>query len=155
MRNVTMYRRSAGFSLIELMIVVAIATVLAVIAIPSYNNQIRKSRRTEAKAAIMDLAAREERYYATQNLYSSDPVALQYGAGAAWPVSTGNYYVIALPVITQATTTAAGMYTLKVVPAVGSTQLKDTSCQTFIVDQTGKQASLDNTGTDSTTTCWP
>jgi type IV pilus assembly protein PilE len=148
-----MKRRTSGFSLIELMIVVTIATILAVIAIPSYNNQVRKSRRTEAKTAIMDLAAREERYYATQNVYSNDGVALQYGA--AFPVSTGTYYTITVNQLTQPTPTLPGTYTLWVVPAAGSPQLNDTSCQKFIVDQTGKQTSLDNTGTDSTTTCWP
>jgi type IV pilus assembly protein PilE len=150
-----MKRKDSGFSLIELMVVVAIATLLAAIAIPAYNSQIRKSRRTEAKTAIMDLAAREERYYATQSTYSQDPVALQYGAGAAWPVSTGNYYVIKNVAANAPTANAAGTYLLTVTPAAGSTQLKDTSCQTFIVDQTGKQTSLDNTGTDSTATCWP
>lgn len=148
-----MKRKVSGFSLIELMVVVAIATILAVIAIPAYNNQIRKSRRTEAKTAIMDLAAREERYYATQSTYSNDGVALQYGA--AFPVSTGNYYTITVNAMNPPTANAAGTYTLWVVPAAGSQQLKDTSCQKFIVDQTGKQTSLDNTGTDSTTTCWP
>jgi type IV pilus assembly protein PilE len=150
-----MKRRSSGFSLIELMVVVAIATLLAVIAIPSYNNQVRKSRRTEAKTAIMDLAAREERYFATQNVYSSDGVALQYGV--AFPVATANYYSISVPNMTQPTANPAapGTYTLWVVPAAGSSQLKDTSCQKFIVDQTGKQTSQDVNGNDSTTTCWP
>jgi type IV pilus assembly protein PilE len=155
MSSIIKNRRSSGFSLIELMIVVVIATILAAIAIPSYNSQIRKSRRIEAKTAIMDLAAREERYYATQSTYSQDPVALQYGAGAAWPVSTGNYYEILSVTATAPTATATGTYVLQVTPAAGSTQLKDTNCQMFIVDQTGKQTSQDGSGNDTTMTCWP
>jgi Tfp pilus assembly protein PilE len=71
-------------------------------------------------------------------------------------VSTGNYYTIT--VVNQVgapSATAPGTYTLWVVPAAGSSQLQDTSCQTFIVDQTGKQTSLDSSGNDSTATCWP
>ena len=49
--------RSAGFTLIELMVVVIIATILLSIAIPAYTSQIRKSRRTEARTAVLDLAS--------------------------------------------------------------------------------------------------
>ena len=154
-----MNRKDSGFSLIELMIVVVIATILAAIAIPSYNSSIRKSRRTEAKTALTDLAAREERYFATQNVYTNDPVALKYVASGAWPVAIGNYYSISSVVVTQAaaspTATTPGTYTLQITPTAGSTQLKDTSCQTFQVDQTGKQTSLNSGGADSTATCWP
>jgi type IV pilus assembly protein PilE len=157
-----MNRKDSGFSLIELMIVVVIATILAAIAIPSYNSQIRKSRRTEAKTALTDLAAREERYFATQNVYTNDPVALKYVASGSWPVAIGNYYSIASVAVTQAaaspTATTPGTYTLQISPTAGSTQLKDTSCLTFQVDQTGKQTStnaINGGGTDTTSTCWP
>ena len=157
MSNRNMKLRMRGFSLIELMIVCVIATILAAIAIPSYNNSIRKSRRTEAKTALMDLAAREERYFATQNVYSSDPVALQYGAGAAWPVPIGNYYSLTITPadVTAATATTPAAFIVRAVPSAGSTQLKDRNCQMFIVDQTGKQTSTDSGGADTTTTCWP
>ena len=159
MRTITMKRKNSGFSLIELMIVVVIVTILAAIAVPSYNSQIRKSRRTEAKTALADLASREERLYATQNVYSTDPVALKYVASGAWPVSIGNYYSISSVVVTQAaasaTATTPGTYILQITPTAGSTQLKDTPCQLFQVDQTGKQTSQDGSGNDTTTTCWP
>ena len=58
----------AGFTLIELMIVVVVLTLLAAIAIPTYSNQIRKSRRSEAKSALLDLAGREERFMATNGV---------------------------------------------------------------------------------------
>jgi len=63
--------------------------------------------------------------------------------------------VISSVVVSAPTATTPGTYVLQVTPAAGSPQLQDTSCQTFQVDQTGKQTSLDNTNTDSTTTCWP
>ena len=54
-----------GFTLLELLVVVVIATILMSIAVPSYMTQIRQSRRTEAKTAILDLSGREERYLST------------------------------------------------------------------------------------------
>lgn len=146
--------RTAGFSMIELMVVVVITAILASIAVPAYNSSIRKSRRTEAKTAIMDLAAREERYFATQNVYTTDPAALAYGSGA-WPISIGTYYSITSVSSSPASATTPGGYVLQVQPSAGSTQLQDTACQTFQVDQTGKQSSLDNNSNDSSTTCWP
>src|SRR5580692_9710111 len=114
MRSISMNRHT-GFSLIELMIVVSIITILAAIAVPSYNSSVRKSRRTEAKTAITDFAAREERLYATQNAYSTDPVALGYtAAGGSFPVSTGTYYQIDLPLITSASSSAPGTFSVTV-----------------------------------------
>lgn len=55
-------RPVTGFTLIELMIAVAIVAILASIAYPSYQEQVSKSRRAEAKAALMDAASRAERY---------------------------------------------------------------------------------------------
>jgi type IV pilus assembly protein PilE len=50
---------SRGFTLVELMVVIVIASILMAIAIPSYKTSIRKSRRTDAKTALLDLAGRE------------------------------------------------------------------------------------------------
>ncbi|HEY4339995.1 MAG TPA: type IV pilin protein [Steroidobacteraceae bacterium] len=150
--------RIAGFTLIELMVVVVIIAILASIAVPAYTGSVRKSRRTEAKTALADLASREERYFATQNLYSASPTALQYGTGS-WPVAVGTYYSISSVTVTQAaasaTTTTPGTYVLQITPSAGSPQISDTACQTFQLDQTGKQTSLDSGGADSTATCWP
>jgi type IV pilus assembly protein PilE len=144
----------AGFSLIELMVVVVIIAILASIAVPAYTGSVRKSRRTEAKTALLDLAAREERYFATQNIYTTSTAALQYGSGAL-PVSVGSYYSISEIDSSAPTATTPGAYKLYIVPSTGSPQLQDSSCQTFNLDQTGKESSLDSSGNDSSTTCWP
>jgi type IV pilus assembly protein PilE len=144
--------RVAGFSLIELMITVAIIAILGAVAVPLYNSSVRKSRRTEAKTAILDFAAREERLYATQNVYSTDPVALGYtAAGGSWPVSTGQYYQIEAPTIGPATATTPGTFSVTVDPAPGSPQLQDSICTSFTVTQTGLQSAA---GSDPTQ-CWP
>lgn len=70
--------RPAGFSLIELMIVVAIIGILAAIAFPSYNNYVLRGKRAEARNALMDLAAREERYYSDNNKYIGTLAGLKY-----------------------------------------------------------------------------
>ncbi len=58
-----------GFTLIELMITVAIVGILAAIALPSYQDSIRKSRRADAKSDLMGLANAQERYFTLNNQY--------------------------------------------------------------------------------------
>jgi type IV pilus assembly protein PilE len=67
--------RSAGFTLIELMVAVVVLTIIVAIAVPSYSNQVRKSHRTEAKTALLDLASREERFLSTNGAYTSMPAS--------------------------------------------------------------------------------
>lgn len=63
-------RNSRGFTLIELMMVVVVVAILVSIAYPAYQDSIRKSRRADAKSALMDAAARMERHYTQFSRYS-------------------------------------------------------------------------------------
>ena len=159
--------RPSGFTLVELMVTIVIATILIGIAVPTYQIQVRKSRRTEAKNTLLDAAAREERYYATQNQYTSDTGQLQYTTGSgSFPYVSGTYYEIYAINVTQPSATATGVtsggFVIVVSPAPGSTQSADSSCQSFFVDQTGRTWSTsvaDDSPTDTssvtTSTCWP
>lgn len=147
-----------GFTLVELMVTIVIITILIGIAVPTYQAQVRHSRRTEAKTTALDAAAREERYYATQNTYTADTGQLGYtSASGSFPYTTGTYYEINSIVVTAPTANTTGVttgaFTVTVDAPAGSAQQADTACQTFVVTQTGARTA---TGTDPTpnTTCW-
>lgn len=141
-------RRAAGFTLIELMITLVIAAILTAIAIPAYTNAVRKSRRTEARAAVLDLASREERFLSTANTYSATPTDLGY-SGATWAAVGaigGGYYTLNV--------TAGAGPSYSVTATAAGNQALDTDCKTFSVNQIGQQTSLNSGGADSTDTCW-
>ena len=64
-------RASRGFTLIELMIVVAVISILGAIAYPSYQESVRKGRRAEGRAALQELMQQQERYMTQFNTYSN------------------------------------------------------------------------------------
>jgi len=158
MRNFHNFRArlAYGFTLVELMVVVLVITILAVIAVPSYLSQTLKSRRSEAKSILMDLAARQERYMATNGTYSS--LATDMGYTGTWPQYVGNnYYSVSISNVSAATpatsTTAATPATFKFTATAVGGQQKDTLCKTFSVDQTGAQTST-NSSDSASTGCW-
>jgi type IV pilus assembly protein PilE len=157
-------RSSRGFTLIELMVVVIIATILVSLAVPSYMSQVRQSRRTEAKTAILDLAGREERYLSTNPAsYTNNAAFLGYlGFGLANPIGSGYYYVTVcspavaacVPGLNIPNVPAAPSYTIVASPVPGTSQVNDLQCQLFAVDSAGQQYAIDNAGTVQTQTCW-
>jgi type IV pilus assembly protein PilE len=64
--------KSSGFTLIELMIVIAIVAILAVIAVPAYNDSVTKARRADGMSALMDAMARQERFFTENNTYTTN-----------------------------------------------------------------------------------
>ncbi|MBV9345572.1 MAG: prepilin-type N-terminal cleavage/methylation domain-containing protein [Gammaproteobacteria bacterium] len=149
-----------GFTLAELMVVVVIAAILISLAVPSYITSIRKSRRTEAKTALLDLAGREERYLSTNPAgYTAAAAQLGY---AALPGVVGNGYY-QLSVCIAGTGAAAGTcpngpagpsFIATAVPVAGQSQANDLQCQSFSVDSTGNQLAFDNGGVNQTQLCW-
>jgi type IV pilus assembly protein PilE len=132
-------RRERGFTLIELMVTVAIVAILAAIAFPSYQRYVLRSHRVEAQAVLSEAAARQERYYSQNNAYASTAAALNMTSN----VNALQYYSLAISNITATT------YTLTAT-ATGS-QAKDAPCLSLSLDQAGTRS---NTGTGTGTTCW-
>jgi type IV pilus assembly protein PilE len=159
--NQSRIRTQQGFTLIELVITMVIAAILAAIAIPSYSAYIQKSRRTEAKSALLDLASLEERYFSTNNTYTNQAGNLGYPAGTATPFAVGSsYYNITSITVTAAVAPtgptsvgAPASYLITATPVAGTTQANDSACQTFTISSTGQRTA---TGTDpnASTDCW-
>jgi type IV pilus assembly protein PilE len=153
--------RLRGFTLVELMIVVVIGAILLGIAVPSYMSSIRKTRRSEAKTALLELAGREERYLTTNPAgYSATPADLGYTAfGVGNPIGTGQYYYISAVCVTAAgaasacppSTLAGPSFLITVTPMAGSSQASDTQCTTFSIDSGGSQFA---TGSLPAASCW-
>jgi type IV pilus assembly protein PilE len=81
-------RRSSGFTLIELMIVVAIIAILAAIALPMYRDYVTRSKLTEAQSLLSDYRTKMEQYFQDNRTYVSTGTT----CGAPLPTSARNYF---------------------------------------------------------------
>lgn len=126
--------RSSGFTLIEVMIVVAIVAILAAVAYPSYQESVRKARRAEAKAALVNAAQQLERLYTQNNSYAGATVGdlgtdtIRDHVPADRPHGDATYLVVLnLPTATTYALTAT---------RAGS-QTSDTTCGDYSLTSTG------------------
>ena len=146
-------QKNSGFTLIELMITVAIIGILATIAYPSYQDSVRKSRRADAKIMLLDAAQREERFFTQYNTYTTVVVAPGSCAGQACGL---NYQANTSPGGFYSITAAAGntgigsSFVLTATPVAGKSQATDSACTTFTISNTNQKGA---TGTDANN-CW-
>jgi type IV pilus assembly protein PilE len=137
-------RRSAGFTLIELMIAVAVIGILASIAYPSYQRYVTESRRTEAKAILMEVSGQLERCYTVNNDYSNCN---------AFPRNSENgFYVVSAP--TNSTVHATDAYltpfSYRIIAVAQEPQAsRDTGCGNLTLTHRGER---DATGARDD--CW-
>ena len=150
--------RQKGFTLIELMIVVAIISILAAIVYPSYMDSTRKSRRSAAQADLMELSSMMERLFTETGCYDPGAGALLAGAGSNdLNCSTGTAAAPTLPYTESPKEGGTKFYDLTVVAGATSyiltatakgDQLKD-GCLNMTLNQAGAR-----TKTGSETNCW-
>lgn len=129
--------RQCGFTLIELMIVVAIVGILARIAYGSYQTSVAKSRRNVAQGCLVEQAQFMERYYTTNMSYAS--AALPASSAQQCQSDLAAYYSFTLPTVT------ASSYTVQA-SASGAQATADASCTPLTITQTGART--------PSTDCW-
>lgn len=144
--------RGRGFTLVELVVVMAVAAILAVIALPGYRGVMHRAQRLDARLALQRIHYLQERHYARHLRYASELA----GAGAdALPIEdrteSGSYLL---------SVAAAGdgqSFVASALARPGGRQAGDLACQQLSVDQTGLQRSADSTGnwsSDNSNRCW-
>lgn len=151
-------KTQSGFTLIELMIVIVIVSVLASIAIPSYQQYIVDARRTMVKQEMHVVASRQEQFMQDNKTYASELALLGYGAAAIGFDAGGNrvldtdtsaQYVVQTAALTTSASGVVTEYTVVATPK--GTQLKrDAACGTLQLDTSGKKSA---SGTDADD-CW-
>ena len=126
--------KTSGFTLIELMVVVAIVAILAAIALPSFADQMRKSRRAEAVTALQDAQLRLEKWRVDHSSFA--------GSGVTIPASSHYTFTI------TAVAATPNAYAVSAAPSTASQQ-KD-SCGTMTITNTAGVVTKTPTGTG----CW-
>jgi type IV pilus assembly protein PilE len=162
-----MKRTARGFTLVELMITMAILAILVTIGYPLYTVQLEKARRVDARGGLAKLAMAQERHYAMFGSYATTPDQLNYGPDGKANGTNDTYAyreaILDLDhngdgnpdnykfVLTTDGKTATQDY-LFTAKAIG-TQLSDEDCRTFTINQVGVKAAEDSAG-DPTDRCW-
>lgn len=146
-------RTESGFSLIELMIVVAIIAIIAGVAMPSYRDYIVRSNRALATAELLEALGRQEQYFVNTKGYATNLTSLGYAANGYYidsnsnesAAATGSIYKIALAAGASTTT-----FTLQAIPQ-GGQDSDDTKCKTLSITNAGVRG---ESGTGSVSDCW-
>ncbi len=138
-KDVRLPRSMHGVTLLELMIVVVIIGILAAIAYPSYRDVTTRTKRVEAKAALLQIATNQERFYLQNNSYTADMAQLGFNADPF--ISDSGSYTISVTAADPTGFTAVATYLL------GGRE--GGRCSEFQIDGTGNK-----TFTGSADNCW-
>lgn len=140
-----------AFSLIELMVVLAIIGVLSTIAYPSFNHYLTRAHRSEGQSALINLACRMEAYHMQNNTYQTATIASNKKTDIlAGALTEGGWYILSIVNANETT------YSLKATPT-GSQGVNDTLCQSLTIDQlgiTGISAGPNGKPIGSNEQCW-
>jgi len=133
--------RNRGFTLVEVMIALVVVGLLSALAYPTYQQQVAKGRRTDAKQSLLELSQRMERFYTERGTY----VGAALGNTGLYPnVSSGGYYDLTITVQTL------DGFTVKATPR--GSQVGD-ACASFLYNQVGDQT-VSNDASLSAVKCW-
>jgi type IV pilus assembly protein PilE len=132
-------RSMGGFTLIELLVTVVIFTIVIAIAIPVYQGTVRESRRSEARAILLDAANREHRFFADNGVFTANLTNLGFPNPAL--SQQGHYQITAV--------VGANGFTLTATPQGG--QAADTVCTTLSLASNGTKSA---TGIGGGGACW-
>jgi type IV pilus assembly protein PilE len=135
-------KRASGFTLIELMISVAIVAIVVAIALPNYKEYVLRSHRADAQAALLDMAARQERFLAQNNSYTT-LIAPANGLNMGTTTSAEGYYNLSVGVCAGGNISTCYVLTAS---ATGS-QAADTDCKDITFDSIGNRG-------PTTADCW-
>ncbi len=130
--------KDSGFTMVELMVVVAIIAILTMVAFPAYQDQMQKTRRTDAKSALTELANRQEKFFSNNQRYTATIVGNAFLGYTEF--SPDRHYSL------SAATPSNARYTLTATAVPTGAQSGDTRCLTMTLDQNGTK--LPATG------CW-
>lgn len=141
----TVKRKSSmhGFTMVEILIVLVIVSILAMVAYPAYQDSIRKARRSDARAAALDLAALQEKWYFQNNSFTDDITKLDPDS-----LSHEGHYTVDVDDPCGDLT----CFTIEVEPT--GDQADDTECALFTVTHTGRKEAENSGGDDTTDRCW-
>jgi type IV pilus assembly protein PilE len=133
--------RQQGYTLLELLLTVSIVTIVTSIALPSYQNHVLRSHRSDAMSGLMQVANAQEKFYLQNNTYASTLAELNIDG------TRSGYYDLTIPVAD------VNEFQAVATPASGSPQAGDDTCATFTIDSTGALGAT-GSGGDTTTECW-
>lgn len=141
-------RPAAGFTLIELVIALAIVAITTSIAVSSYRRYLQRGHRAEAVHALLVAAAEQEKFHLANGRYGDRLDAFAGEDPPGLPVASrtaGGRYVLSVPVAT-----AAGYR----VVATATDNSGDAGCSNLSIDESGRRTAADARGSDSTARCW-
>jgi len=122
-----------GFTLMEILIVIAILGILLMLVLPTYFDSMRKSRRADGIGDLLELVGRQERFYAQNSTYTTD-IDTAAGLNLGRTVSSEGHYTLSAAAC--ASGTIASCYVLTATPVGG--QAGDKACAALSVDSLGQ-----------------